>query len=259
MSIAYFDAHAHLQDKRLESDLATILAKCRRVGVARWVVNGTRESDWSRVRALADFHADLTPSFGLHPWYAATRSSDWLAQLDRELQGGAIGVGEIGLDRWIRNHNINDQKLVFLNQLLLAHSHELPASIHCLGAWGHLLECLQEAPRLKRGFLLHSYGGPREMVAQFAKLGAYFSLSGYFFHGRKRQQLETLLHTVPSDRLLLETDAPDMALPEHDEKAFNSPRNLIAIYQCAAEALEEPIDQFACRIAENFQCLFGSS
>ncbi len=97
------------------------------------------------------------------------------------------------------------------------------------------------------------------MITPLAELGAYFSLSGYFFLERKQTQLETLLHTVPRDRLLLETDAPDMALPEHQQHPFNNPKNLTTIYSRVAEALDEPIDQLAQQLAQNFRRLFSAT
>ena len=95
------------------------------------------------------------------------------------------------------------------------------------------------------------------MVEPLLKLGAYFSLSGHFFHQRKHAQLETLLQVVPPDRLLLETDAPDMALPEHQGDSFNHPKHLTTIYALVASLLEEPIDQLARRISKNFHRLLS--
>ena len=54
-----------------------------------------------------------------------------------------------------------------------------------------MLEILKTEPRPACGFLLHSYGGPKEMVSAFTDLGAYFSLPGYYAHERKVRQRET--------------------------------------------------------------------
>src|SRR5206468_3835534 len=120
---------------------------------------------------------------------------------------------EIGLDRWIENYDLPLQEEMFVWQLRLAAERNLPVSIHCLQAWGKLLELLQKEPRPACGFVLHSYGGPREMIPPLMKLGAYFSLPGYFAHERKQKQRETF-QAVPLDRLLIETDAPDQMLPD---------------------------------------------
>ena len=52
-------------------------------------------------------------------------------------------------------------------------------SIHCLKAWGMLLEILQNEPRPHCGFMLHSFGGPGELIPRLAELGGYFSFPGF--------------------------------------------------------------------------------
>ena len=93
-----------------------------------------------------------------------------------------------------------------------------------------------------RGFLLHSYGGSAELVPQLVDLGAYFSFSGYFLHEKKYKTRKAFSH-IPSDRLLIETDAPDMLPPEdiisHPLSGnLNHPANLTAIHHAAAQSFD---------------------
>ena len=230
------------------------------------MVNGSSESDWPEVLALARDCPEVIPSFGYHPWHVKERSADWQSALVRHLEAVASAIGEVGLDRWIKDYDSEQQEQVFVWQLRLAAERNLPVSIHCLRAWGRLLEILRAEPRPCCGFLLHSYGGPQEMIAPLAELGAYFSLPGYFTHERKARQRETFKH-VPPDRLLIETDAPDQNLPSErlryplmdaqTGKAINHPANLGAVYHFAAELLGTPLEALAERVEENFQRLFG--
>jgi len=264
--VRLYDAHNHLQDDRFGGTQAELLAACVRHGVVRMVVNGSCEGDWPQVLALARAYAPVIPSFGYHPWYGHERSPDWLTSLTHFLDEVPSAVGEIGLDRWKPGLVYEGQEEVFVTQLRVAAERGLPVSIHCLQAWGRLLELLRLNPRPGCGFLLHSYGGPREMVAPFAQLGAYFSFPGYYLHERKARQREVFRH-VPPDRLLLETDAPDQLLPDslnprpladaHTAKPINHPANLTAVYQGVAALLEEPVEKLADRVEENFLRLFG--
>ncbi|MEI6561014.1 MAG: TatD family hydrolase [Verrucomicrobiota bacterium] len=259
-----FDAHNHLQDDALTPHLPGVVAELQRIGLARAVVNGTREADWDRVAALAQEHPWVLPSYGLHPWFLAERSPHWRERLTALVTSGQAAVGEIGLDRWREGYDIADQTEVFTWQLGLAARHNLPASIHCLRAWGVLWDILRAHPVPERGFLLHAYGGPAEMVEGFVRHGAYFSFSGYFLHERKAAQRETFRH-IPAARLLVETDAPDMPLPperiQHPlpNSLLNHPANLAAVYQGLAELRGEPLETLAAQIAENFQRLFGDA
>ena len=261
----FYDAHNHLQDDRFGGQQRELLAVCGKSGVVRMVVNGTCESDWPQVLALARENKIVLPSFGYHPWYVYQRTPDWQKNLAKFLDAVPSAVGEIGLDRWKPDLRYDGQEEVFLAQLQIAVERNLPVSIHCLQAWGRLLELLQNHPRPARGFVLHSFGGAAEMIPALAKLGAYFSFPGYFLHARKLKQRE-IFKQVPADRLLVETDAPDQLLPEEkvlhplvgaDGKPLNHPANLVAVYSGLAEFLGEKTEALTARVEENFLHVFG--
>ncbi len=265
MQPALYDAHNHAHDERLRGLGERLWAETRSVNIRCQVVNGTREADWPAVAELARDHPEVLPSFGYHPWYIRERAPDWEQTLAGFLDRTPAAIGEIGLDRWIKDHDLADQETVFTTQLRMAVERQLPVSIHCLQAWGKLHEILEREPRPAPGFLLHSFGGPPEMIESLARLGAYFSLPGYYAHARKTRQRATFLR-VPPDRLLLETDAPDQSLPDarvafplppQAGQPVNHPANLGAVYAFAAELLDRPLPELAESVAENFHRLFG--
>ena len=191
-----------------------ILSALTRLNVLRFAVNGTQESDWNAVSDLAASDSRIVPSFGLHPWHVARRTRDWIKVLEQSLTAyPQAGIGEIGLDRWVRDHDLVMQTEVFLAQLALAASGNRPVTIHCIQAWGALWDALSTRPVPERGFLLHAYGGPGEMAKGFLQRGARFSFNAYFLHPRKSAQRE-VFREIPLDRLLIETDAPDLTPPD---------------------------------------------
>ena len=261
-----YDAHNHLQDDRFGGGQSTLMTACRSAGIAGMVVNGSCESDWPQVLALAREYPEVIPSFGYHPWYLEERTPEWQTTLTHYLEQMPSAIGEIGLDRWKEGLEYAPQEAAFQWQLRLATERNRPASIHCLQAWGRLYDLLRASPRPVCGFVLHSYGGPREMIEPLARLGAYFSLPGYFAHARKERHRETFRH-VPPDRLLIETDAPDQLMPDthvrlplnesNSGRAINHPANLPAVYALAAEITGDSIESVANRVEENFQRVFG--
>lgn len=261
-----YDAHNHLQDERFGRRQAELVAAAEDDGVARMVVNGACEEDWAQVQELARKFPCVQPSFGYHPWYLHERTERWQAELVRYLDNTPNAVvGEIGLDRWKPDLPYEGQEEVFVWQLRLAAEHNLAASIHCLQAWGRMVDLLREGPRPERGFLLHSYGGPSEMVAPLAKLGAYFSFPGYYLRERKERQRE-VFRQIPQERLLVETDAPDQSLPDAlnqhpltdstTGKAINHPANLRAVYEGLAKVRGMAVEDLAKQVEENFERLF---
>lgn len=262
------DAHNHLHDARLAPHRETIFAELARIGLGRAVVNGTREEDWEAVEVLAATKEFVIPSFGLHPWYVGARSPKWLERLRSLLVAHPrAGVGEIGLDRWIESHDLALQTEVCTAQLALAVELHRPATLHCIRAWGPLWDLLRTHSLPACGFLLHAYGGPQEMVAGFVERGAYFSFSPYFLHERKAAQREVFRH-LPADRILVETDAPDLRPPdecnprplrdEHGEP-INHPANLDVAHRALAELRGLTPEALAVQVAENFARLFGDA
>ena len=261
------DAHNHLHDLRLSPKRDEILSELTHINVVRFVVNGTREDDWAGVADLAASDARVVPSFGLHPWNVAQRTPDWLDRLrDCLAESPRAGIGEIGLDRWVKGHDLALQTEVFLAQLALATAGNRAATIHCIQAWGALWEAISRRPVPQCGFLLHSYGGPLEMVEGFLKRGARFSYSAYFLHPRKGAQRD-VFRQIPLDRLLIETDAPDLRPPDEqnryplqdeDGAPINHPANITLAYDALGELRGIPVADLAEQVEKNFTQLFGN-
>lgn len=275
-----YDAHNHLQDEWLLPHLDDIAADLTTAGIAGAVVNGTTPDDWPQVSALASRFSWVVPSYGLHPWDCGNRPADWLGRLEARLATEPRAhVGEIGLDRWIldrakpddprlaglRRAPLEEQTEVFTAQLALAAADNRAASIHCIDAWGALFDTLRAAPLPSRGFLLHAYAGPVELIQAFADLGAYFSFNGSFLDPKRENQRLTF-KSVPGGRLLIETDAPAMplrspwrrhALPDRPGGTpVNHPANLAGVYAGLADYLGTPPHRLAGQVEENFQRLF---
>jgi TatD DNase family protein len=278
----YLDAHNHLHDATLRPHLGRIAGQLARLGLKAAVVNGTCEDDWPAVSRLARQHPWVQPSYGVHPWDAGNRSPAWMGRLRQILlEEPGAAVGEIGIDRWmtdaarpadarllgLRRAPLTEQIEVFLEQYALARELDRPATLHCLQAWGALDDLLRSNPAPARGFLLHAYSGPREMVRSFAEQGAYFSFNGGFLDPRK-EAIRDAFRSVPADRLLVETDAPAMLPPTPwrthrlppapDGTALNHPGNIEAAYAGLAALRGLPVADLAAQVATNFKRLFGA-
>ena len=161
----YFDAHNHIQNYlgQREADEGS---------VELMLTNGTAPDDWQKVLALAAADKRVLPCFGLHPWFINKAGPLWLEELEIFLRRAPSCVGEIGLDG-AKNADTVRQQEVFTAQLKLAAKLGLPACLHCVKAWRVMLKIIKE--ELPGTFMLHSYGGPAEMIKEFSALGAYFS------------------------------------------------------------------------------------
>lgn len=261
-----FDAHCHLQDERLAPHLAGVLARARAAGVERMLCCGSSEEDWPQVAALAADHASILPAFGLHPWYVKDRTSDWMTTLRARVADGPCAIGEIGLDHALKDRDDADQESVFLDQLALARELALPVSIHCRQAWGRMLELLADFGPHEPGLVFHAFSGAAELVPELARLGGRFSFCGTLtYSGNARAHKAAA--AVPSDRLLAETDAPDLPPPNPDVpavavvngKPVNEPANLPCVIRKLAELRGATDDAIAALTFENASTLFGGA
>lgn len=276
-----YDAHQHLHFDQLTPHRAAILRDLAATGVKGIVVNGTNEEEWPVVAALAREHRWIVPSFGLHPWDCGNRGPDWEKHLRAALAANpAAGIGEVGLDRWIidglkpddprlaglRVAPLAEQSGVFAAQLALGAELNRAVSIHCVQAWGALHDVLKKTPRPARGFLLHGYAGPAEMIRNFADLGAYFSFNIQLLEPRHASRLDNFRH-IPTKRLLVETDAPTKPPagdrnrfplpPAADGSPVNHPANLAVAYEALAELRGVSLELLAPQLEQNFRRLFA--
>ncbi len=263
--MTFCDAHNHLHFPPFAADLPAVVAAMRAAGISRCVVNGTSEEDWPAVATLARSFPDLVlPAFGLHPWKIHGRSSRWLDVLTGFLADFPnASIGECGLDRAMPHPDIPAQQEVFLAQLALARARGLPVSVHCVKAWGLLLETLRSVELPARGLLIHDFAGTPELVTELLPFPLAFSFSATALLPA-RAKVRAAFACVPPARLLLETDAPNnpaaAAIRSHQLKsapAANHPANLAAVAARLAPLRNLQTEQLAALTRANFQQWFS--
>lgn len=259
MTARLYDAHVHLADPKLRPYLKEIGECYEAINLCGAVVNGTNPQDWPAVLECSASDRRLIPAIGLHPWQVPYAPENWQELFLEAFEAGAQVVGEIGLDRWIDGHNLAAQIPVFEFQLQFAATNNLPVSIHALKATGPLMDILRAAALPVRGFHLHAYNGPVELIKELTRLGAYFSFNAGQI--KKHASLECL-RAIPHERLLIETDAPDF-LPSPPYREYqlpnpdhNHPANLKQGYGAIAELIDVQAATLADVVEENFRAFF---
>ncbi len=272
-----FDAHCHLQDVP-DIEIESLMARAVSAGVERMVCCGTSSKDWNRVLQLAAEYPQIIPMIGIHPWFVPMIGPEARRERPRRSdeaatgQGAAIhpwfvsgqwkehfqtlekllrkhpeaGIGETGLDFHKQFTNRTEQESCFAAHLELAREMNRPVAVHCVNAWGRLVELLREhpAPRV----LLHAFGGAAELIPELIKLNCWFSFCGSVTNQSARR-VRAAAAAVPENRLLVETDSPDFT-PAGCEPP-NEPANLVHIVRAIAGLRGIPAEILADTVQKN--------
>jgi TatD DNase family protein len=135
----------------------------------------------------------------------------------------------------------------------LARKMNRPVAVHCVQAWGRLVEILREhpAPRV----LLHAFGGDPELIPELIELNCWFSFCGSVTNPNAKRVRASAV-AVPDDRLLLETDSPDFTPPGCQPP--NDPANLLQVVRVVAELRGVSPDKLADLTFANATRFFAS-
>lgn len=196
---------------------------------------------------IARNHPAVYPMIGIHPWHATANFDEQIDALEQLLcQTPVAGIGETGLDFRPQFANRAEQEAGLIAHLDLARRLNRPIAVHCVHAWGKMMELLRShsAPRI----LLHAYSGHAELVGELVERNGWFSFGASVLNPRATRARAAVI-AVPQERLLLETDAPDM--PPPGTPPPNEPARLPAVLACVASLREEKPQPLAAALWRN--------
>jgi len=245
------DTHVHLDFEPLRRDLPAVLARARTVGVGSFVLPATTTGGWDAVADIAAAHDDVFPALGLHPW-EAHEDLDIENLRVRLCDCRAVAVGEIGLDTVIESPGLDVQLPVFREQLRLARELDLPAILHCRGAFDTFCEVLAaEGP--VRG-VVHAFSRGPELARRFLDLGLHLGCGGAITRPRAKRSRRSGA-VVPLERIVLETDAPGLGMQDVPD-GENEPANVHAVAVVLAELRGVTVDEIGIATTRNAHDLF---
>jgi TatD DNase family protein len=267
------DTHNHLHFAQFDADREGVLERMAHAGVGGAVVIGIDPDDWLRARALAQQHPQLRYAAGMHPTssFAGLTDGALVRYVGEELgvlcdmADPPVAIGECGIDlhwraddpqvTWAVNP-LDQQRLVFMQQLQLAARLDKPVIVHTRDANPETLECLLAVPGT-RG-VLHCFNGSPELLAfALAHNGWFVSFAGNATY-KKAIELHGPARDVPLSKLLVETDAPFMPpVPHRGER--NEPAHVRHTARHIAALRGIPLEELAAATTANAQELFGTN
>lgn len=250
------DTHCHLDASEFEADRDAVLARSKAVGVDLIVVPAVDPSNWDAVRALAGSGAGARPecryALGMHPMYIDRCDDDAIEALRQAATAARddpffVGIGEIGLDHFVPNQDLERQLAFFIAQLRIARDLDLPVILHTRRAVDPVSRELRRLGPFTG--IAHAFNGSDQQAARLIDLGMALGFGGAATFTRARN-IRRLAASVPAEAVVLETDAPDIA-PAWVAPGRNAPGELPRIGADIAELRGMSIEDLAARTDAN--------
>jgi len=257
MSAKLIDSHCHLDSEQFNHDREAVIERALAAGVEHMVAIGSGDGppDLEAGVRLADRYPFIYATIGVHPHDAAQATDETYRRLaELTAHGKVIAIGEIGLD-YHYDHSPRDvQRDVFVEQMRIARDARKPIVIHTRTAWEDTIALLREhwAPS-GLGGIIHCFSeGPRE-AEQALEIGFHISFAGIVTFP-KAAGIQEAARLTPSDRLLIETDAPYLApVPKRGKR--NEPAYVVETARKLAELRGVTPEEIAQTTADNWRGL----
>jgi TatD DNase family protein len=207
----WIDTHCHLDAPEFDADRAAVVAQARAVGVTMAVLPAVHVDWFGKAASVAAEHG-LAYALGLHPLWLESAQDEHLERLRAAAQAAVadrhfVAIGEIGLDFFIAQPDVERQERFYLEQLKIARTLDLPVIVHVRRSADALLKYLRrvEVP----GGIVHAFNGSEQQAHQFIALGFKLGFGGAMTYNGS-QRIRRLAATLPLQSIVLETDAPDI-------------------------------------------------
>jgi len=250
----FVDSHCHLDFPDLREREAEVLAAMAENGVDRALCISVTLEDFPAVLSLAERHAHLWASVGVHPDNAGCEEPDVARLLALADHPKVIAIGETGLDYHWHKDAPEWQRERFRTHIRAARTCGKPLVIHTRSAAADTLRLMREENAGEAGGVMHCFTESKEVAEAALGQGFYISFSGIVTF-RSATELKEVAAYVPLDRLLIETDSPYLAPVPHRGKT-NQPAWVVHVAEEIARLRGEPLARIESATTENFFRLF---
>lgn len=272
------DSHCHLTDKKFAGEIDGVIERARDAGVEMLICLTSSLKDALAVDKLVKKYDCVFGLVGVHP----ENAHKWLMNTNEHQLKNLIinnrkivGIGEIGMDKYWNERDIDKQEKVFRAQLELALELDKPVAIHNRLAETEMRRVLDSYKKLPAG-VMHCFSGNEDWLKYVLEKGFYVSFAGNVTYpgkrftpeesdvsprstlppsGEKFTHLQYLAKKAPLERLLVETDAPYLP-PEGKRGQKNESANVRITAEFLANLRGEGFDELEIQTTKNAKRLF---
>jgi TatD DNase family protein len=264
LPIPVVDNHCHLDISRDENPpqaFAEVLAAAAEVGVDRVVQVGCDLDSAAWTVEVVDQHPALLGGVAIHPNGAPalhdTGALDEACARIEQLAGHprVRVIGETGLDYYRTGpEGVAAQQEAFRRHIEIAKRTGLALQIHDRDAHEDVLRILADEGAPERT-VLHCFSGDMAMARECVRRGYFLSFAGTVTFKNARD-LRNALAVVPTEHLLVETDAPYLTPSPHRGRT-NGPYLVPLTVRAMAETLNCAVPTLCEALSANSEAVYG--
>ena len=210
--------------------------------------------EWPSVVALADRHANIYATAGVHPDYEDIEEPTVASLLERARHPKVQAIGETGLDYYRLKGDLEWQRERFRVHIRAARECGKPLVIHTRSASVDTLRIMREERADEVGGVMHCFTETWDVASASMDMGFHISLSGIVSF-KTAADLREVAKRVPLNRLLIETDSPYLA-PVPYRGRRNEPAYVPHVAAAIAAARETDVETIGVATSQNFFSLF---
>jgi len=250
----FIDSHCHLDFPEYRDRMPEVLANMAAAGVSHALCISVDLPDFPAVKALAETHAHLYASVGVHPDYENTPepTEDFLVKAAEHPK--IIALGETGLDYYRSGErpyeSMEWQRQRFRTHIRAAIRAKKPLIIHTRSASEDTLRIMQEEGAGRVGGVMHCFTESTAVALAAIEMGFYISFSGIVTF-KNAKDLQETCRQLPLEHMLIETDSPYLAPVPHRGRT-NEPAWVADVGRFIADLKGVSIETVAQQTTNNF-------
>ncbi len=220
------DIGLNLMHPSFKKDRNKIIEEAKQADVNKFIITGTTVKSSETAAKYASNHPNtLYSTAGVHPHDAKTCDETTIESLKEiSKNNSVVAIGECGLD-YNRDYSPRDtQRKWFEKQVELAENINMPLFLHEREAHKDLYEILESHPKIAKKAVIHCFTGTKKEAEKYIDLGCYIGITGWICDKKRGKSLQEAIHSIPSDKLMIETDAPFL-IPKNFNKKPKKNRN----------------------------------
>ena len=253
----FVDSHCHINFPELAADLPAVFEAMARNRVTHAMCIGVNLPDLPQVLALADQHANVYASVGVHPDYEDTPEPSVEQLIELAARPKVAAIGETGLDYYRATGDLEWQRQRFRTHIRAARSCNKPLVVHTRSAAADTLAIMRDERAGDVGGVMHCFTETWDVAQGALELGFHISFSGIVTF-KNAVALKEVARRVPLDRMLIETDSPYLAPVPHRGK-LNQPAYVRYVAEEIARLRDVPVEVIAGATSANFFRLIRAS